>query len=287
MPRDDRTFITLHDGMPENPKVEALSDAAFRLLIETWCWCSRNETDGLVAAASWRKRGSERSRQELLDAGLACEQDNGDVQMHDYLEHQRSSAEIRELREKRRAAGKAGGKAKASALANGKQAASKALASARANAKQVPSKPLASALANGKQNDSKPLAETDTDTELLETSSSSLKNSGATRSREDGAKITDLRPRDPVFEALAQACGIALAELTPSLRGAANRARKELLDLDPDLVPDEVLARGRRYRERFPNAALTPSALAKHWATLGRPAVGPPTGRAALPEAWL
>ena len=46
MPADRRTYITVHDGMPEHPKVDALSDKAFRALVGLWCWCSRNLTDG-------------------------------------------------------------------------------------------------------------------------------------------------------------------------------------------------------------------------------------------------
>jgi hypothetical protein len=120
MPRDQRPFITLHDGMPEHPKIEALSDAAFRLLVSTWCWCNRNRTNGMVAQTSWDKRGTKRARKELIDAGLADVVDGG-VVMHDYLEHQRSAEEIDELSAKRREAGKKGGKAKANALASAKQ----------------------------------------------------------------------------------------------------------------------------------------------------------------------
>lgn len=131
MPRDERTFITVHDGMPEHPKVEGLSDAAFRLMVETWCWCSRNRTDGKIVATSWRKRGTARTRAELLAAGLVEAADDG-VLVHDYTEHQRTAAEIDALSEKRREAGRKGGKAKANAKANAsdgaKQTASKAVA---------------------------------------------------------------------------------------------------------------------------------------------------------------
>lgn len=120
MPRDERTYITVHDGMPDHPKIEGLSDAAFRLLVSTWCWCSRNRTDGHVPANSWRKRGREKTRRELVDAGLAHPTGDGGVSMHDYLQHQRSATEIDELSRKRSEAGKKGGKAKAIATANAK-----------------------------------------------------------------------------------------------------------------------------------------------------------------------
>lgn len=147
MPRDPRPFITLHDGMPDHPKIEALSDAAFRLLVSTWCWCNRNRTDGKVATASWNKRGTSKARRELLESGLAVLVDDG-VQMHDYLEHQRSAAEIDELSEKRREAGRKGGKAKATTQA-----------SAKASAKQVLKQPAG-----------KPVAEKEEEQENLTTS---------------------------------------------------------------------------------------------------------------------
>lgn len=135
MTRDERTYIKLHDGMPEHPKIEGLTDAAFRGLIDLWCWCSRNLTDGKVANAVWTKRASSKVRRELLAAGLVHEADDG-VQMHDYTEHQRTAAEVAELKEKRREAGSRGGRAKARQVASAK-------ASASRGAKQTPSKSVA------------------------------------------------------------------------------------------------------------------------------------------------
>ena len=67
---DDRTYIRVHDGLDEHPKVEPLSDGAFRLLLTCWFYCSRNRTDGQIAAAVWKKRGTAKTRRELIDAGL-------------------------------------------------------------------------------------------------------------------------------------------------------------------------------------------------------------------------
>jgi hypothetical protein len=104
---DDRTYIKVHDGMPDHPKVEPLSDAAFRLLVTVWCWCSRHLTDGHVPEAIWTKRGTAKSRRELIAAGLAAPAEDG-VQMHDYLEHQRSAATVAERKEAKSAAGHLG-----------------------------------------------------------------------------------------------------------------------------------------------------------------------------------
>jgi hypothetical protein len=96
---DVRTYIKVHDGMPDHPKVDGLSDKAFRLLVESWCWCSRHLTDGRIPAATWRKRGSPKARKELLDAGLVEQADDGAFVMHDYLEHQRSAEQVKHARE--------------------------------------------------------------------------------------------------------------------------------------------------------------------------------------------
>lgn len=133
MPRDKRPFIMVVDTMPEHPKVEALSDSAFRLLIETWCYCSRQLNDGRLSAVAWARRGTVKARGELEAEGLVEAADDGYVQVHDWTQHQRTAAEVAELSEKRAAAGAAGGKAKAA----------KRVASGTAIAKQMPSKPLA------------------------------------------------------------------------------------------------------------------------------------------------
>ena len=116
MTSDVRTYITVHDGMPEHHKIEALSDKAFRVLIDLWCWCSRNTTDGNVPESVWLKRSkTPKVRAELL-AELVEPRPTG-VYMHDYLEHQRSKAEIEELRIKRSRAGSLGGKRSAASRA--------------------------------------------------------------------------------------------------------------------------------------------------------------------------
>lgn len=118
--KDDRTFIKLHDGMPEHPKVDGLSDRAFRALIESWCWCSRQLSDGYVPIKTWKKRVTPKVTRELTEAGLV-EPVEGGFQMHDYLEHQRSKAQVEHIKEVRSEAGSKGGRPKA----NRKQAETK------------------------------------------------------------------------------------------------------------------------------------------------------------------
>jgi hypothetical protein len=101
---DDRTYIRVHDGLARHPKIVGLSDKAFRLLIETWGWCSEYLTDGYVPQTVWAKLGTARARKELVDAGLVFTRATGGVECHDYLSHQRSAAQVAELREKKKSA---------------------------------------------------------------------------------------------------------------------------------------------------------------------------------------
>lgn len=75
------------------------------------------------------------------------------------------------------------------------------------------------------------------------------------------------RPRDLIFEALVDVCGLAPDELTKSARGRVNVAAKELRDIGAS--PDGIRARARVHRTRWPNAELTPTSLATNYAQLG------------------
>lgn len=121
---DQRTFITVHDGMPDHPKIASLSDGAFRLLVTGWCWCSRYLTDGVMPMEAWSRFGSRRHRDELI--GAACvhvSDDHKSVSFHNYLEHQRSRQEVEDLRRKRSESGSKGGKARSKSLASAKASA--------------------------------------------------------------------------------------------------------------------------------------------------------------------
>jgi Helix-turn-helix domain len=74
------------------------------------------------------------------------------------------------------------------------------------------------------------------------------------------------RARDALFEALVEACAMDMERLTSSARGVLNKATKELRQVDA--TPEQVLLAARRYAERFPSAAVTPTALAKHFPAL-------------------
>ena len=113
--KDDRPGILVAHEMPDHPKIAPLSDAAFRLLIRAWAYCSRLETNGRIPDAVWRTMGTPKARNELTappivqpDASPLIIQRNAYVECHDYLSHQRSSGEIEAVRGSRSEAGEKG-----------------------------------------------------------------------------------------------------------------------------------------------------------------------------------
>jgi hypothetical protein len=74
--------------------------------------------------------------------------------------------------------------------------------------------------------------------------------------------------RDPLWETMLSECGVDATTLTASGRGASEHALHELHTVGANA--DEIRRRAAEYRRTF-NVPLTPAALAKHWAALGRP----------------
>ncbi len=104
------------------------------------------------------------------------------------------------------------------------------------------------------------------------------------------------RPRDALFDGLAQACGYDLRSITPSAAKQVGMAKAEILAASPDVTPEEMTLRAQAYRRRYKDAPCTPMALAKHWPEFGstkpgknRPSVSmePPAGwREAAARRW-
>lgn len=74
------------------------------------------------------------------------------------------------------------------------------------------------------------------------------------------------RKRDPLWEAVLDQCGVDADRITPSARGAYNRAVSDLRSVGATAA--EVSGRVAAYRRVYPDTALTPTALAKHWPQL-------------------
>jgi hypothetical protein len=143
--RPNWEFIRVDVQLPDHPKLDELTAAAKWTLLELWCWCAKNTTDGFVRDARWKTFGTPPIRASLVKARLA-ERAPGGYQMHDYLDHQRSLAEITEISEKRAAAGRRSAQARAEARAHAEQDAQQvAQQVAEQDAEQTRSKPATEA----------------------------------------------------------------------------------------------------------------------------------------------
>lgn len=214
---DTRTYIRLHDGMTDHPKIDGLSDRAFRLLIDSWCWCSRHLTDGHMPETTWCKRGTRSARAELIAAGLVETTPTG-VEMHDYLQHQRSADEVAEMRAKRAEAGRRGGLAKA-----------KGVASAKASAKQT-----------AKQTRSKNVASTETDTDTA--SNEAVASGGGDAATLVGEWLERCQPRPPkaVIGQTAKHIKLLLEEGIPTADVRAGLVAWHRKGLHPSTLPSVV-----------------------------------------------
>ncbi len=151
------TWVRLDDSFTDHPKVDGLSDAAFRLHVAGLCHSARFLTDGFVAASRVDRlvrRYKPALTAELVAAGAWDARPEG-WQIHDYTEWNPDAATVRDVQAKRATAGSKGGTKKAS----------NRLANATAGAK-------ANAVAKRKQTSSTNPSYIETPTESLEKSAS-------------------------------------------------------------------------------------------------------------------
>lgn len=113
MAKDRRLYARFDINMPEHPKVMLLSDAAFRALFESTMYSRRQLTDGFIdariAIAKWGNDVANELSSNDPDKPSWVKVDGG-YQLHDFSEHQVTTADIQAKRE----AGRLGGLAKAS-----------------------------------------------------------------------------------------------------------------------------------------------------------------------------
>lgn len=93
----------------------------------------------------------------------------------------------------------------------------------------------------------------------------SHKNTLAAAPRET-VKPKTPRPPDPMFDTMVRVCGINPTTLTGSERGRINKALKELREVGA--TPQDIEARAKAYRTKYPEAAITPTALTGNWSAL-------------------
>lgn len=136
MARDPRPYTSYPLNYTSHPRVESLSDAAFRAFHEMNDYSRIHGLDGLIPEPIARKRWSGDVLAELLegidDRPLVVMSDGGFL-LRSYAEHQMTTAQVTALRLARAEAGRKGGQAKA----HGKQTASEAVANASDSGKQI------------------------------------------------------------------------------------------------------------------------------------------------------
>lgn len=113
MAKDARLFARFALEFPDSPKIAPLSDAAFRVYVEAICYARQHLTDGFIPAGVARRRWPVDALTELTENHHdrpSLRAIDGGWQIHDFEQHQMTRADI----EGKRAAGRAGGRAKAS-----------------------------------------------------------------------------------------------------------------------------------------------------------------------------
>lgn len=98
---DKRGFFTVDTGYFQNPKIaELLDDQPRAVLLHLQCiaYSAQHLTDGVVPLRmAMRLAGAEGADAELLvQRGLLIPLEGGRVEVHDYLEHQRSSQQVKQ-----------------------------------------------------------------------------------------------------------------------------------------------------------------------------------------------
>lgn len=81
-------YLNIDDNFADHPKIEGLSDGAFRLHVAAMCYAAKFLTDGAIPAvrvARLAPRYRPALLKELLKAGLWVEHDQ-DYRIHDYLQ---------------------------------------------------------------------------------------------------------------------------------------------------------------------------------------------------------
>lgn len=237
--RKSLLYVPLDVNYDDDPKVIAAGEKAELLFIRGLVLAKRTLSDGFVSDLQLPRLGLSSVKQraaKLVEVGLWERDDEaGGWWIVAWDKHNKSAAEVKELRAKRQQAGKLGGKRSGEARRE-------------ANAKQVGS-------ANAKQ----PANPEGSNREVI--------GKGSKKPLAPDKPARKPRAPDPIFDALIEACGLDPGELTDSARGAINKAAKELRSIDAS--PEGIRARAEVHRRRWPNAELTATSLAKNYALLG------------------
>ncbi|MGP4114629.1 hypothetical protein ACTWP5_27435 [Streptomyces sp. 4N509B] len=279
--KDKRTYVKVHDGLPDHPKIIEAGGEAGWMYICGLAYASRQLTDGVIpkrlVPRLTDQSKPEASASALLRVGLwhegvhdcpRCPQAGPDEYViHDYLTHQRSASEVRDITEKRRAAGQKGGRRSGES----RRAASAAEANREA---------LASDLV--KQNGSKTEPETETETEVKE------------RDIGTASQPPDNPPRDDVEQVCEHLADVLekTGSKRPRITKAWRTTTRLLIDRDGITPQQAVAAIDWAHADDFWQAhILTPMKLREKYDTLRRQAttaqrrrVSPPPGPQTAPR---
>jgi len=104
---------------------------------------------------------------------------------------------------------------------------------------------------------------------FTETTSDTLSETSPKTAVVPKAEPKKQRPRDEIFDAIVEASGMNLKEISSANAGMIAFARKSILEATPDCTRDEIYKRAKNYSTIFSGCTLTPTALAKHWSKCG------------------
>lgn len=100
------TWARLDDGFHSHPRVKRLSYTAVGVFAIGLSYAAHYETDGLLDSEFVKelrqRRGGKAALQELVDAGMFEEQNDGQLGVRNYLSFNPSRAELEQQREKNR-----------------------------------------------------------------------------------------------------------------------------------------------------------------------------------------
>lgn len=118
--RDTRTFVAVAVDLPNHPKLDLCGDLypyCFTAFVSSLCYCQAHLTDGKLSKRRAVQIAAQSSIGDptdvviaLIGAGLWIEQEDGSIEVHDYLKHNRSREEVERIRSANRRNGKLGGR---------------------------------------------------------------------------------------------------------------------------------------------------------------------------------
>jgi hypothetical protein len=90
----------------------------------------------------------------------------------------------------------------------------------------------------------------------------------------DKAKDTRVklpRKRDSIMDALAMIECDDLSQVTKPAWGKHAKARQIIMEVSPDVTPDEIKRRANNWKSHHPDCSCTSTAIASHWAKCASP----------------